>query len=181
MGWIALGLSAALIYGAMAYNRLVRGRIHVGEGWSGIDVQLKRRHDLIPNLVEVVRGYMQHERDLLERVSQLRAQAAGAGNVGEKAGWENDISRTLKTIFAVAEAYPQLKADRNFLDLQKNLVALEEEIQLARRYYNGTVRNYNVAVQTFPNNLVAGMFAFRPAEFFQLDSDDERAAPPAAV
>lgn len=177
MGIFILFVIIVLVYAVGTYNGLVKGRTHVHEGWSGIDVQLKRRHDLIPNLVETVKGYMTHERGTLDEVTSLRAKAEGAGDLKEKAALENGISRSFKTIFAVAENYPDLKASQNFMDLQKRLAEIEDEIQLSRRYYNGTVRDYNIKVQSFPSNLVAGSFQFKPAEFFEIETATERAAP----
>jgi LemA protein len=146
----------------------------VEEGWSGIDVQLKRRHDLIPNLVETVKGYAKHEREVLENVTRLRSQPAGGGDVKTRAALENNITQALKAVFAVAEAYPDLKANQNFIDLSKSLTQVEDEIQLARRYYNGTVRDYNIKAQSFPGNMVASLFSFQPAEFFEAQTAVER-------
>lgn len=174
---ILLILLVLIVFGAVMYNKLVQGRIHVQEGLSGVDVQLKRRHDLIPNLVEAVKGYMAHERALLEKVTELRSKGMAAEDIKERAAVENDISRTLKSIFAVVEAYPNLKADRHFLQLQQDLTTVEDELQLARRYYNGTVRNYNILVESFPGNLVAGLFSFQRAQFFEVDEAADRAAP----
>jgi LemA protein len=177
MGLIFLFVVVILLYGILGYNALIKGRLHVQEAWSGIDVQLKRRHDLIPNIVESVKGYMQHERQTLEQVTALRAQASGAAGVKEKAALENDITRSFKTIFAVAENYPDLKANQNFLDLQVRLAEVEDEIQLARRYYNGTVRDFNIKVQSFPSNIVANMFQFKIEQFFEIETVSERAVP----
>jgi len=178
MGWILLAVLAVAAFGVMGiYNQLVQTRVQVKEGWSGIDVQLKRRHDLIPNLVETVKGYMQHERGTLEKVTQLRSQVTGSSGIEERAGVENQITQALKTIFAVAENYPELKANQNFVQLQGNLNEIENEIQLARRYYNGTVRNLNVMVQAFPSNLVAQVFHFEKADFFEVEAATERAVP----
>ena len=159
------------------YNRLVRLRNMVGEGWSGIDVQLKRRANLIPNLVETVKGYMGHERDLLEKVTELRSQSMKTGNLSEKQQVESALTGGLARLFAVAEGYPELKANQNFQDLQEQLSDIEDQIQLARRYYNGTVRNLNIAIESFPGNLVAGWFAFQTAEFFEIEEPAERAVP----
>ena len=159
------------------YNRLVRLRNMVGEGWSGIDVLLKRRANLIPNLVETVKGYMGHERDLLEKVTELRSQSMKTGNLSEKQQVESALTGGLARLFAVAEGYPELKANQNFQDLQKQLSDVEDQIQLARRYYNGTVRNLNIAIESFPGNLVAGWFAFQTAEFFEIEEPAERAVP----
>ena len=159
------------------YNRLVRLRNMVREGWSGIDVQLKRRANLIPNLVETVKGYMGHERDLLEKVTQLRSQSLKTGDLGEKQRVESALTGGLARLFAVAEGYPELKANQNFQDLQQQISEIEDQIQLARRYYNGTVRNLNIAIESFPGNLVAGWFAFQTAEFFEIEKPEDRAVP----
>jgi LemA protein len=175
---VILGLVAAVVIWAVAiYNRLVRLRNLVEEGWSGIDVQLKRRADLIPNLLETVRGYMDHERDLLTRVTELRARSAEAGNVADKVKLEGKLSRSLARLFAVAENYPELKANQNFLQLQGQLGELEEQIQMARRYYNGTVRELNIKIESFPSNLVARRFGFNPAEFFEIEDLSDREVP----
>jgi LemA protein len=169
------GLVALLLI--VSYNRLVRLRNMVREGWSGIDVQLKRRANLIPNLVETVKGYMGHERDLLEKVTDLRSRSMHAGSLGEKQLAENALTGGLARLFAVAEAYPELKASQNFQDLQQQVSEIEDQIQLARRYYNGTVRNLNIAIESFPGNLVAGWFAFQTAEFFEAEDPADRAVP----
>jgi LemA protein len=169
------GLAAFLLI--VLYNRLVRLRNMVREGWSGIDVQLKRRANLIPNLVETVKGYMGHERGLLEKVTDLRSRSIQAGSLGEKQQAENALTGGLARLFAVAEAYPELKASRNFQALQQDLSGIEDQIQLARRYYNGTVRNLNIAIESFPGNLVAGWFAFQTAEFFEIEEPAGRAVP----
>ena len=169
------GLLAVLLI--VLYNRLVRLRNMVREGWSGIDAQLKRRANLIPNLVETVKGYMGHERDLLEKVTALRSQSMQAGDIGEKQRVESALTGGLARLFAVAEGYPELKANQNFQDLQHQLSEIEDQIQLARRYYNGTVRNLNIAIESFPGNLVAGWFAFQPAEFFEIEEPGDRAVP----
>jgi len=176
--WIFLvtGLVLAVIV-AVVFNTLIRKRILTQEAWSGIDVQLKRRHDLIPNLVEVVKGYMKYESGVLERVTELRSQAANTTAIKEKAALENDITQAIKKIFALVEAYPDLKASQQFLQLQTNLTAVEDEIQLSRRYYNGTVRDYNIAAETFPNNIIAGAFGFQKQEFFELETATDRAVP----
>lgn len=166
-----------LTTGILIFNRLIRYRALMAEAWSGMDVQLKRRHDLIPNIIEAVKGYMQHERKLLEEVTNIRAKVIGLATVKEKGEAENSLSRTLKSIFAIAEAYPDLKANQSFLELQKSLTETEDQIQLARRYYNGTVRNYNILVESFPGNLVARAFSFKPADFFEIEYATERQAP----
>lgn len=159
------------------YNRFIRVRNLVEEGWSGIDVQLKRRANLIPNLVEAVKGYMGHERELLSEVTELRAQSMAAREVGEKGRLEGLLSRSLANVFAVAEGYPDLKASQNFLELQTQLSEIEEQIQMARRYYNGTVRNLNIQVESFPSNIVAAIFNFGKAEFFEIEDQAARAVP----
>jgi LemA protein len=178
---VILGLVALIIVAVIAiYNKLVRLKNMVEEGWSGIDVQLKRRSNLIPNLVETVKGYMGHERDLLTKVTELRAQSMSAREVGEKGRVEGLLSRSLANLFAVAEGYPDLKANQNFLELQTELSAIEEQIQMARRYYNGTVRNLNIKVESFPSNIIAGMFNFIKAEFFEIEDPADRAVPKVA-
>jgi LemA protein len=175
---VFLALVALLVFWLIAiYNGLVRLRNLVKEGWSGMDVQLKRRADLIPNLVETVKAYMGHEREVLTRVTELRSQSMGAREVSEKGRLEGALSRSLANLFAVAEGYPELKANENFLDLQKQLSEIEEEIQLARRYYNGTVRNLNIKVESFPSNIVAGFFKFTQAEFFEIEDPGDKAVP----
>jgi LemA protein len=178
--WIALALAAvAVVYSAAVFNRLVRTRQMANEAWSGIDVQLKRRSDLVPNLVDSVKGYAAHERSVLEEVTQLRgaARALPQGDVAARGLAEGALSAALGKMFALAENYPDLKASANFLELQKQLSDLENELQMARRYYNGAVRNQNVLVQSFPSNLIAGMFGFAPREFFELSDAGERAVP----
>jgi len=164
----------------LMYNRLVRLRNMVREGWSGIDVQLKRRSDLVPNLVESVRGYMGHERELLSKVTELRARSMATQYVREKGRLEGELSRALANVFAVAEGYPDLKANQNFLELQRQLADVEEQLQLARRYYNGTARNLNIQIESFPSNIVAGLFTFTPAEFFEITDAADRAVPKVA-
>ena len=170
-------LAGAVFWLVSMYNGLVRLRNLVEEAWSGVDVQLKRRADLIPNLISTVKGYMTHERELLEKVTELRSQSMKAEGVGEKARVEGALSRSLANIMAVAEGYPDLKANQNFLELQGQLAKIEDEIQLARRYYNGTVRNLNIKIESFPSNLVANMFHFKKAEFFEIEEDADREVP----
>lgn len=178
IGLIVVGIGAiALLWAIMSYNRLVQLKSLSQEGWSGIDVQLKRRYDLVPNLVGVVEGYKIHEREVLESVTKMRAASMSATTIDAKAEAERGLTGALKTLFAVAENYPDLKANENFLSLQQELSALETEIQLARRYYNGAARNYNVAVHTFPSNIIAKMFAFAAISYFELDRAEEREAP----
>jgi len=159
------------------YNKLITLRNMKEEGWSGIDVQLKRRSNLIPNLLESVKGYMEHESSVLEEVTRLRTQSMNASSVDAKIAAESLLTRSLGKLFAVAENYPDLKASQNFIDLQEQLSELEDEIQMARRYYNGTVRNLNVGIETFPNSIVAGMFNFEKAEFFEIEDEADRVVP----
>lgn len=158
------------------YNSLVALQNKVKEAWADIDTQLKRRYDLIPNIVETVKGYMGHEKSTLEKVTELRAKALQSQNFEEKAEAENMLSETLKSLFAVAENYPDLKANQNFLDLQNTLKEVEEHLQLSRRYYNGTVRDYNTKLQVFPNNLIAKQFGFTSSEFFETKEEKQREA-----
>jgi LemA protein len=176
MALLGLGLLIAVLV-IVLYNRLVTLRTMVGEGWSGIEVQLKRRANLIPNLVETVKGYMGHERGLLERVAELRSRSMGAEGVPQVTKAETALAGGLARLLAVAENYPELKADKNFQDLQGQLSDIEDQIQMARRYYNGTVRNLNIAVQSFPGNLIAGWFGFQTAEFFEIEDAADRAVP----
>lgn len=159
-------LLVAIIAGIALYNGLIQLKVLVDEAWSGIDVQLKRRYDLIPNIVETVKGYASHEKETFERVTQLRSSAMNATSIEEKGKIEAELTSTLKTLFAVAESYPELKANENFKELQNSLTEIEEEIQGARRYYNGTVRDYNTKIMVFPNNIFAGMLGFKSREFF---------------
>jgi len=149
-------------------------RFRAREAISDIDVQLKRRYDLIPNLVETVKGYMKHEKSVLENVTKARAAVAGGGDPLERAEKENVLSGTLKTLFAVAEGYPDLKANANFLDLQRELTDTENKIQASRRFYNTTVRDLNTAIVTFPTKLIAGLLRFKEMKFFEVGSDEER-------
>jgi len=151
------------------YNGLVRSRLRVKEAWSGIDVQLKRRASLIPNLVETVKGYAAHERGTLEAVTSARAQLQQAGTPGQAAEANNMLTQTLRSLFAVAEAYPNLKADQNFRDLQAELTDTEDKIAYARQFYNTNVLSYNTKTQTFPSVIFANMFGFQPAEFFEAE------------
>lgn len=168
---------AILLWAILLYNGLVRMRNMVQEAWSGIDVQLKRRTDLIPNLVSTVKGYAEHEKGTLEEVIRLRGLAQNAQGVGETAHAQGLLGAALGKLFALAESYPDLKANANFAQLQATLGEIEEQVQLARRYYNGAVRNLNIAVESFPSNLIAGRFGFEKAEFFELESPSERAVP----
>ena len=169
--------AAAVLWAVVIYNSLVRMRSMVEEAWSGIDVQLKRRTDLIPNLVSTVKGYAAHEKGTLEEVVRLRGLAQNAHGVGETAQAQGLLGAALGKLFALAESYPELKANANFAQLQASLGEIEEQVQLARRYYLGAVRNLNIAVESCPSNLVAGRFGFVKAEFFELESAAERAVP----
>jgi LemA protein len=160
-----------------AYNRLIRLKAMVDEAWSGIDVQLKRRYDLVPNLVNIVKGYATHESTVFEKVAKMRSAAMGAQGIEQKAGAEAGFTGALKTLFAVAEQYPELKANVNFLDLQKTLNDIETELQLSRRYYNGSVRSYNIITQVFPSSLIASMTGFSAYPYFQVTGEQERQAP----
>ena len=168
-----------VFYAISIYNGLVRSRQMTEEAWSGIDVQLKRRADLIPNLVETVKGYAKHEKDALREVTEMRtrAQAVPAGDVAGRAAAEGMLSQALGRLMAVAEAYPDLKANDNFRDLQQTLETMESEIQMSRRYYNGSVRELNVKVESFPSNLVANYFKFQQAEYFELEDPADRRNP----
>jgi len=179
-GWIILLIIVVVLgYGVYLYNDLVRNRQLTQEGWSGIDVQLKRRADLIPNLLETVKGYMSHERETLEAVTNARAaaQAGTSASPEERAKLEGALTGALGRLLAVAEAYPDLKANTTFLEFQKALQGVEDEIQLARRYYNGAVRNLNVAVESFPSAIIANMFKFTKAQYFELENPADRAVP----
>ncbi|WP_394690326.1 LemA family protein [Hoeflea sp.] len=178
--WIILAVLAGIVlYGISLYNTLVKNRQMAGEGWSGIDVQLKRRADLIPNLLEAVKGYMSHEKELLEEVTRLRSQAvAGSGGSPEsRASLEGALSGALGRLMAVAESYPDLKANENFMEFQQALEETENEISMSRRYYNGAVRNLNVSVESFPSVLIAKQFGFVKAEYFEIEDDSDRAVP----
>ena len=171
---ILIAVAVVALWLVFTFNGLVRRRFRVREAWSDIDVQLKRRYDLIPNLVETVKGYMAHERGVFEKVTEARTRAMGANTKEEKLGAENVLSNTLKTLFAVSENYPDLKANANFLDLQRELADTENKIQAARRFYNGNVMDYNTKIDTVPTNLVAGAFGFKKEEFFGLESESAR-------
>jgi LemA protein len=167
----------AVIYGIVLYNRLVRTRIRADEAFSDIDVQLKRRHDLIPNLVETVKGYAAHERQTFENVTAARAAAVSAHGPQDQARAENALTGALRQLFAVAEAYPELKASQNFIELQDELTDTEDKIQAARRFYNMTVRDLNIMVDSFPSRLVAGMAGASKRDFFGMEDAREREVP----
>lgn len=178
VGYIVLAVVVVLVLWLIAiYNGLVALRNRVKNAWSQIDVQLKRRHDLIPNLVETAKGYLKHERETLEAVTRARQMAIDAKGVADRAQAENMLTQTLRSLFAVAEAYPDLKANQNMLSLQEELASTENKIAFARQFYNDEAMKLNNRIQMFPSNLVAGMFGFAPAEFFEVETPAERAAP----
>jgi LemA protein len=181
--YIALGIAViALIWFIATYNTFVRLCQHVKESWSDVDTELKRRYDLIPNLVETVKGYAKHEREVFERVIEARNHAqAQHGSPPEQAAEERKLSGAVRQLFAVAEAYPDLKANTNYLHLQKELANTEDRIQAARRFYNANVRDLNTRLQVIPSNIVGNMFSFQRADFFELDSESERNVPQVSV
>ncbi len=172
--YIVIILAIIVIF---AFNGIVRSKNQVDEAWSDINVQLKRRYDLIPNLVSTVKGYAAHESGVFEKVTEARSAAMNAGSMDEKLKNENALSGTLKSLFAVAEAYPELKANQNFLQLQSDLTDTEDKIQASRRFYNGTVRTFNTKIQQFPGNMFAAMFGFTKREFFGIDESGPEAQP----
>lgn len=175
MGWIILAIVVILVIAVFSiYNNLVTLRQRVKNAWSQIDVQLQRRFDLIPNLVESVKGYMTHEQDVLTKVTELRTAWAGATSVAEKADLDNQLSGALKTIMAVSENYPDLKANQNFMSLQEELKNTENKISFSRQFYNDTVTKYNTKLEVVPSNIIASMFHFMPEELFKVDSDEAR-------
>jgi LemA protein len=175
--WILVGVVVllAIVIGAM-YNSLVTLKVRVEEAWSDITVQLKRRMDTIPNLVEIVKGYAKHESSVFKEVTEARSSLMGAKGVKETAAADNQFEGALKSLFAVAESYPDLKANQNFLDLQQQLVDTENKIQASRRFYNTGVRDLNTRIQTFPSNIIAAMFGFKSKEFFELSESEQKAA-----
>jgi len=177
-GWIAIGVAVVLILFVWGtYNGLVRRRVRVRNAWSQIDVQLKRRYDLIPNLVETVKGYAAHERQTFERVTQARQQALDAKGIKEQGQAENMLTGALRQLFALSEAYPNLKANENFMQLQEELASTENKIGFSRQHYNNVVEQYNTAIQVFPAVLLANMFGFQREDFFELEEQTERKAP----
>lgn len=174
---IALIAAALAIWAILTFNFLVRDRNRVSQSWSDVDVQLLRRHDLVPRLVELVKGYQGYEKALLTSLTELRAQGSQTASPAARGAVEKSLESGVNRIIALAEAYPDLKASENFLDLQKQLADTENQIQYARRYYNGAVNLYNNRRQRFPDLLIAGSFNFQPAEFFQLEDDKQAAAP----
>jgi LemA protein len=178
IGIIIIVIIVAIIGWLIAvYNSLIKSRNRVDEAWSDIDVQLKRRYDLIPNLVETIKAYASHESETFQKVTEARSQAMQAKGIEEKGKAENMLTNTLKSLFAVAENYPDLKASQNFLQLQDELTDTENKVQAARRFYNGNVRDFNTQIQIFPTNLIAGVLGFKKYDFFQIDAEEEREAP----
>lgn len=175
--WGAVGV--VVLWTVYIFNSLIRGKNRVDEAWSDIEVQMKRRYDLIPNLIETVKGYAIHEKTIFEEVTRARTQAMGAHTAQEHTQAENMLTSTLKSLFAVSENYPDLKANDNFLELQRELSDTENKIQSARRFYNTNVRDYNTTIESFPSNIIAGMFHFSKKEFFDLE--EEAAKSPVAV
>ena len=168
VGIIVIVVIVVLAFGLVGmYNGLITLKNRVDEAWSDISVQLKRRYDLIPNLINTVKGYATHEKEVFEKVTEARTRAMGAGNTADKAEAENALSGTLKTLFAVSENYPELKANQNFLELQRELTDTEDKIMASRRFYNGNVRDFNTKIEVFPTNLLAGMLNFTKREFFE--------------
>jgi len=163
-----------VLWVVVVYNGLIKRRNRTKEAWADIDVQLKRRYDLIPNLVETVKGYAIHERELFEKVTEARTRAMGAKSIKERSDAENALSSTLKTLFAVSENYPQLRASENFLELQKELTDTEDKIQAARRFYNNNVMELNTKIESFPANIIASTFGFKQMELFELAEKEER-------
>lgn len=172
--WLVLALVAILIIAA--YNSLVKKSQRVKESWADIDVQLKRRYDLVPNLIESVKGYMKHESEVFENVTTARSRAINMTDNKEKIQAENQFTQSLKTLFAVAENYPELKANQNFIEMQKELVDTEDKIQAARRFYNSNVRDYNIAIKVFPRNVLAQVFHFQEEPLFEITEQTEREA-----
>ena len=173
--WIILGIVLLLVIAIVSmYNSLVTLRQRVKNAWSQIDVQLQRRFDLIPNLIETVKGYMSHEDSTLTKIAELRTSWANASSLGEKANIDNQLSGTLKTIMAVSENYPELKANQNFMELQKELKSTEDKLSFSRQFYNDTVTKYNMKLEVIPSSIIASMFSFKPEELFKVESDEAK-------
>lgn len=178
MLWIFLLVAVlVLMYFVGVYNTLVKKRTMVEEGWSGIDVQLKKRHNLIPNLIETVKGYAGHEQDTLQQVISARNEALKADGIKAQTAAENQLNSALANVFALSEAYPDLKANTNFLQLQDQLSSIESDVEKSRRYYNATARENNIMVESFPSNIIANMQGFELAEYFEIEEAGERALP----
>ncbi len=174
-GWILLAILVVLVLAIIGmYNGLVQSKIKVENAWSQIDVQLQRRFDLIPNFVETVKGYMNHEKETFEKIAELRTSWANTQSVSEKATLDNQLSTALKTIMAVSESYPELKANENFSELSEELRNTENKISFSRQFYNDTVTMYNTKLEVFPSNIIAGMFNFKPSDLFKTQSDETR-------
>ncbi|GBE04536.1 MAG TPA: LemA family protein [Nitrospirae bacterium] len=175
---VLLGILGLLVVAfVVLYNTLIRLKVRVKNAWSQIDVQLKRRHDLIPNLVETVKGYAVHEKETLENVTKARAQAAGASDIKERAQAENLLTGALRQLFAVVENYPNIKANQNFLSLQEELTTTENKIAFARQYYNDEVMRFNTSIQTVPQNIIAQMFSFKKSEFLEIEDPRDKRVP----
>ena len=175
MGWIILAIILVLIVLVIGlYNGLVRSKLKVENAWSQIDVQLQRRFDLIPNFVETVKGYMQHEKETFEKIAALRTSWANTTSVKEKANLDGELSSALKSIMAVSENYPELKANENFMQLSEELRGTENKISFSRQFYNDSATSYNTKLQVFPSNIIAGMFSFKPFDLFKAESDEAR-------
>lgn len=181
LGIVLIVIVLVAVFIIVMYNGLVTLKNRTEEAWSDIDVQMKRRYDLIPNLVNTVKGYATHEQTAFEKVTEARAKAMSATGVTGKGEAENMLTGALKSVFAIAEAYPDLKANQNFLELQQELSDTENKIQASRRFYNGNVRDLNTKIETFPSNIIAGMFAFTKREFFELDENEAAAKQPVVV
>jgi len=177
MVFLIIVSAVILIWIIITYNLFIRDKNLIKEAWSGIDVQLKRRHNLIPNLIASVKGYSQYEKNLLDEITKKRSEAVNAENIKEIAPTESDLSGMLKNLFVSVENYPDLKANKSFLDLQNQLVEIEDQLQYARRYFNGAVRNYNIRVESFPSNFIAMVFNFKQDNFFEITLATERKAP----
>jgi LemA protein len=177
MTWIIIGTIAVLLWAIIVFNGMVRLSKQADAAWSDIDVQLKRRHDLIPNVVETVKGYASHEKNVFIEVTEARTRAMAAGGPKEKGDAEANLAGSIQHLFAVAENYPQLRANENFMGLQKSLTEVEETLQNARRYYNAVIRDYNIKIGVFPNLLIAPIAGFKERDYFQLDSAEEAATP----
>lgn len=175
IGWIILAIVIILVIAIIGmYNSLVQSKIKVDNAWSQIDVQLQRRFDLIPNFVETIKGYMTHEKETFEKIAELRTSWANTQSVSEKANLDNQLSTALKTIMAVSESYPELKANQNFADLSEELRNTENKISFSRQFYNDTVTMYNTKLEVFPSNIIAGMFNFKARDLFKAESDEAR-------
>jgi len=176
--YIAIAVAVVAAFWVVGvFNKLIKMRNRVKEAWADIDVQLKRRYDLIPNLINTVKGYAAHEKELFEKVTEARAKAIGAQTLSEHSEAEKGLSGALKSLFAVSENYPELEANENFLELQRELSDTENKIQAARRFYNGNVRDFNIAQESFPANVIAGSLGFQKAEFFEIGSEEEKEVP----